>query len=445
MSDVNNEEQLPVVAIIGRQNVGKSSLLNALAGRRLSIVDSTPGVTRDRVSTFLSFHGRACEMVDTGGVGLRKGEDLRGDVEKQVTYAIGEADTVMFVVDAKEGVMPLDEEIARRLRGKAEQVLFVVNKVDHDRLGKGVAEFGKLGFGDPLAVSASHRLNLDALTDALASRLPEGGGLPEEGLKIAVVGRQNVGKSTFINALCGEDRVIVSEIPGTTRDAVDVRVTLGEKKVLLIDTAGLRKRKRVEDAVELFSQNRTEKAIRRADVVLMMFDVTQRVTRVDKQIAGLLEKKKVPCMVLLNKWDKVPEGFNPEQFVDYLAKAMPVLGYAPVGILSALQKERIKDPIDVAVELHEQAAAKIPTPVVNEALQYAQKIRAPGHRAGLTPKIFYGTQTRQNPPEFTIFVNSPNAFAASYVRYLENRFREFLPFKEVPIRMLLRRRREKRH
>ncbi|MHC4606227.1 MAG: ribosome biogenesis GTPase Der [Planctomycetota bacterium] len=441
MNDPKNEPELPVVAIVGRQNVGKSSLLNALARRRLAIVDPKPGVTRDRVSSLLSLQGRACEVVDTGGVGIDREEGLRADIERQIEHAIRHADVVLFIVDVKSGLMPLDEEIARRLRAQGGEPILVANKADHKGFDAKAAEFEKLGLGAPLAIAAVHRRNVDAVVGRIAERLPEGVSLPEEGLKIAVVGRRNVGKSTYVNALCGEERVIVSETPGTTRDAVDVRIVREGKSYVLIDTAGLRKKKRVADSVEFFSHDRTEKAIRRADAVLLMFDATQKVSKVDKKVGGLLEEVKVPSIVLLNKWDLVPEDFGPEQFVEYLSKAMPVLAYSPVTVISAERKERIWDPVEVAEELHVQAGTRVPTPVVNRALQHAQSVRAPGSRGGKAPKIFYGTQARVRPPTFFVFVNDPRAFAPDYVRYLENKFREYLPFPEVPIKLTLRRRR----
>ena len=259
--------------------------------------------------------------------------------------------------------------------------------------------------------------------------------------RIHIVGRRNVGKSTTINAPCGEERVIVSETPGTTRDAVDVRIERDGGIITLIDTAGMRKKNKVADSVELFSRDRVAKAIRRADVVLLFFDVTEKVAEVDKRLGGAIEDAKTPSVVVLNKWDRVPDGHDPSEFLTYLGKAMPVLLYAPVAILSAKEGDRIQEPIDIARELHEQAGTRVPTPLVNRAMQHAQKVRAPGSRGGRRPRIYYATQTGVQPPSFAVFVNDPRAFTPDYIRYLENKFREILPFREVPIRMSLRRRR----
>ena len=435
------KNEIPIVAIVGRQNVGKSSLLNALARRRVSIVDAAPGVTRDRVSSLVTFHGRACELVDTGGIGMARDGALREDVDRQIEHAIQHADAVCLVVDAKDGLMPLDRDLAVRLRKSVRDVILVVNKVDHPGRGSEVADFAALGLGMPIALSAVHRRNLDALTERLAENLPGEKVPPEADLRIAVVGRRNVGKSTYINALCGEERVIVSETPGTTRDAVDVRIERDGGIITLIDTAGMRKKNKVADSVELFSRDRVGKAIRRSDVVLLFFDVTERVAEVDKRLGGAIEDAKTPSVVVLNKWDRVPDGHDPSEFLTYLGKAMPVLLYAPVAILSAKEGDRIQEPIDIARELHEQAGTRVPTPLVNRAIQHAQNVRAPGSRGGRRPRIYYATQTGVRPPSFAVFVNDPRAFTPDYIRYLENKFREILPFREVPIRMSLRRRR----
>jgi len=428
---------LPTVAIVGRQNVGKSSLLNALTGRRLSIVDRMPGVTRDRVEVVASFHGRAFLLVDTGGIGLAKGDPLHASVEKQIQYAIDHADQILFVVDVQEGVMPIDRQVAERLRRSKKDVLLVANKADTPEHEKATPELFSLGFGEPFPVAAIHRRRTGDLLERLTATLPDSAA-PGSGIRIAVVGKRNVGKSTFVNALAGTERVIVSEIPGTTRDAVDVHLERGEKRFLLIDTAGIRKRQKVENAVELFSRVRTEEAIDRADVVIFMLEVQEKVTEVDKRIAGEIEERRKPCVIALNKWDLIPEGFSPEQFVEYLSKAMPVLAYAPVTLLSARKGQRVWEVIEIAEELYQQSGVKIPTPQLNDALEAAVRMRTPAGRRGRLAKIYYATQRGTRPPRFLVFCNDARAFAPDYVRYLEGKLREFLPFPEVPIRLELR-------
>lgn len=428
---------LPVVTIVGRQNVGKSSLLNALAGRRLSIVERTPGVTRDRVEVTVAYKGTAFVLVDTGGVGLERQDPFYTAVEKQIQFAIDKSDLILFTVDVQEGVTPLDRRVAERLRQSEREAWLVANKADTPEHERAAGELFALGFGDAIPVAAIHRRGIGELLERLAAKFPPAEP-PAEGLRIAVVGRRNVGKSTFVNALAGEERVIVSEIPGTTRDAVDVSLERQGRRFVLVDTAGLRKKQKVEDAVELFSRTRTEQAIERADAVVFMLEVQEKITEVDKRIGALIEERKKPCVVALNKYDLIPPRFEPEQFLEYLSKAMPVLAYAPVTILAAAKGERVWEVIEVAEELFQQSGVRIPTPQINDALDAAVRSRTPSGRRGKLAKIYYATQRGVRPPRFVVFVNDAKAFAPDYVRYLEGKLREFLPFPEVPIRLELR-------
>jgi GTP-binding protein len=431
--------RLPVVTIVGRQNVGKSSLLNAMAGKRLAIVDPTPGVTRDRVSAIVTHRGTAWEAVDTGGVGLRPGEPFHQEVERQIERAIAEAEVVVFVVDAQAGLMEMDRSIAERFRDKT--VLLVANKADHEGVERELGDFFELGLGEATPTSAAHMKGITALKDRLAAMLPPSP-IPERGLRVAVVGKRNVGKSTFINALAGEERVIVSEVAGTTRDAVDVLLERNGRRIVLVDTAGLRKKQKVEDSVELFSRVRSEEAVGRADVVVLMIDTMERVTEVDKRIARQIEDDKRPVVVVLNKYDLVPKGHQPEEFAEYLGKAMPLLRYAPILMISARKGERVWEVVDLCVELYAQTIARVSTPELNRALEAAVQQRSPSGRGPRSPRIYYATQNGVRPPRFIVFVNDTRAFAPDYVRYLENKLREHLPFREVPIRLEFRGRRQ---
>ncbi|MBI2899673.1 MAG: ribosome biogenesis GTPase Der [Planctomycetes bacterium] len=434
---------LPTVAIVGRQNVGKSSILNALAGRRLSIVERTPGVTRDRLEALVSHRGCAFHLVDTGGIGLSKHDPFFSGVEKQIQYAIDHADLILFVVDVQEGPTPLDRQTAERLRRAKRPVILVANKADTPEHERGLGELYALGFGEPFPMAAIHRRRTADFLDELVERLPQTE-KPADGLRIAIVGKRNVGKSTLVNALAGEERVIVSEIPGTTRDAVDVHIERNGTTYVLVDTAGLRKKHKLEDAIEFFGRVRTDEAIERADVVVFMIEVQKEVTEVDKRVAAAIEQRRKPCVFALNKYDLIPKGFEPEQFVDYLSKTMPILAYAPIAILSAAKGERVWEVIEIAEELHRQSGVRIPTPQINDALEAAQKMRTPAGRRGKIAKIYYATQKGVHPPRFLVFVNDPRAFAPDYVRYLEGKLREFLPFHEVPIRLELRGKKRKR-
>jgi GTP-binding protein len=430
---------LPVIAIVGRQNVGKSSLLNAMAGKRISIVDPKPGVTRDRISAVVEMEGASFELVDTAGIGLEREDRFYESVERQIRFAIERADLILFVVDAIAGVTPRDKEVARRLRKSGKDVMLVANKSDNPRFDARLPEMGELGFGDAYAVSCAHRRFVGELVEEILRRLP-GAKAAKPPPKIAIVGKRNVGKSTLVNALAGEERVVVNEMPGTTRDAVDVHVRKGKNEYILIDTAGLRKKGKTEDTVEFFSQVRTAEAVGRADAVILMIDVMEKVTEVDKRIAGTIEERKKPCVIVLNKWDLVPKKHLPGEFEEYIDKAMPVLSYAPVMMMSALKGDRIWEVFKVAGDLVHQASIQISTPDVNRAIRRAQDERSPGTRGTREPKIFYTTQTRTAPPTFVVFVNDPLNFTPDYKRFLENRLRRYLPFKEVPIRLTLKKR-----
>jgi GTP-binding protein len=441
--------KLPVVAIVGRPNVGKSSLFNRLVGRRISIVQATPGVTRDRVSAPLAVDTEGqdemyVELVDTGGMGIEDMDDLGEHVEDQIAYALREAALIVLVVDAREGITPLDNHVTQQLRKVDKPVVLVANKIDEAELVTEVAEFTKLGFGEAIPVSANHNVGIEELREAMQAAvgqvaLPVGG---EERVELAIVGKRNAGKSTFINALVGEERVIASEVAGTTRDSVDVHLELGEKRLTLIDTAGVRKKKKIRDDIEFYSHHRALRSIRRADVTALLIDASVPISQVDKHLAGLIAQEFKPVVLVINKWDLAEERTTAEAFDEYLEKVLPEFAYAPVTLVTARDGVNVEETIDVACQLHEQASTRLGTAELNEVVGEIVQLRGPSHKAGTKPpKILYATQIATNPPTIVCFVNDKRSFDRGYERFLINRLREMTPFAEVPIRLLFRSRR----
>jgi GTP-binding protein len=431
---------LPKVAIIGRPNVGKSSLLNTLARRRIAIVEPTAGVTRDRVSTIVEHEGRWFELVDTGGMDFRTGHELAADVHRQIDYALQEAAAVVFVVDVQDGLTPLDRDVAERLRRLSAPVIVAANKADNDRLAAAAGEFYALGCEPVLAVSAKHSRGRRELLAAILQRLPpEAAEAPAEvAMKIAVVGKRNAGKSTFINALAGSERVIVSEIPGTTRDAVDIRFEKDGLTYIAIDTAGMRKRKSIASDIEFYSLTRAMESIRRADVVLLLIDAATPVSMVDKHLGAAVEKEMKPVVLVVNKWDLAKGKAAPGDFAEYLGKVMSGLPYAPVSCVSAKDSRNVLATIDLARNLYKQASTRVATADLNRVIEHAIRLRQPPSPTATLPKVYFATQVAVSPPTIVLFVNNPDLFGEDYRRFIENRFREELPFPEVPIRLILR-------
>ncbi len=433
---------LPMVAIVGRPNVGKSSLLNCLMGRRIAIVDATPGVTRDRVSGPCALdEDRWVELVDTGGMGIDDVDNLTDHVEGQINYAVSAAAVILFVVDAREGLTPLDRKVAEMLRRQDKPVVLLANKADKPGLALELGELHKLGFGEPLAVSAMHRLGRDEILEAVAERLPTDAAArpPEAVMKLAVIGKRNAGKSTFINTLAGSERVIVSETPGTTRDSVDVSVDMDGRTFVLIDTAGVRKKRKIADSVEYYSIARTNRSIRRADVAALLIDASVPVSRVDKHLAGLIAEQHKPVVLVVNKWDIAAEKTEPDQYSDYLRKTFPQFDYAPVSLTAAIDGTNVPQTVELAEQLYEQANSRVPTAPLNEAVEdIMASHRPPRGRSGRPAKIFYASQVATAPPTIVCFVNDLDCFTQSYRRFLLNRLREYVPFAEVPIRLLFR-------
>jgi GTP-binding protein len=437
------------VAIVGRPNVGKSTLFNRLTGSRIAIVEPTPGVTRDRVAAPARIAGesgeRVVELVDTGGIGMVDRDDLGAVVEREIGRALEQCALVLFVVDARAGLLPPDAEIAGRLRRLGKPVVLVCNKVELERAAWEVESFRALGIGgDPLAISAQNGEGIAALEEEIERRLPPPApdeGLPRPSFKLAIVGRRNAGKSTLVNALAREERVIVSAIPGTTRDALDVRIERGGESFTLIDTAGVRRKSRHADAIEFFSWARSYRAMRRADAVLILFDATERVSAIEKRLASYVREHYRVVLLGANKWDLVRPGLEPEDFRAYLDQELPGLAFAPISFLSAKTGLNVGETFDLALELHRSAATRVPTAELNRILARAVESRSPDAR-GQRVKIHYATQVETSPPTFVLFVNDARLVGKSYLRYLENRLRELTTLSEVPIRLVLRDKRE---
>jgi GTP-binding protein len=428
---------IPSVVIVGRPNVGKSSLLNCLARQRIAIVDPTAGVTRDRISAVIEHEERLFELWDTGGIGTP--DDLAAEVESQIDSALERADVVLFLVDAQQGLMPLDEEIGGRLRKLRRAVLLVANKVEHPKHEAAAAEFYALGFGAPIFVSALNGNGRTDLLTELTRRLPETHARPSAPvLRLAVVGRQNVGKSTLVNTLVGEQRVIVSDIPGTTRDAVDVRFEHNGLPFVAVDTAGLKRHSKGGSSIEFYGLVRAYRAIRRCDVALLMIDATWDISRVDKRLATAIEENSKPCVITVNKWDRVAGRFTTEEYVRYLGAHLRGLSFAPVSFISAKEKTNIGRTLDLAQALFKQAGQRVSTPELNDVLHRASEAKAPEGSHGKRPRLFYGTQIAVSPPTFLIFASHPQLISAQYTRYLANDFRRRLPFPEIPLRIVYR-------
>ncbi len=436
---------LPIVAVVGRPNVGKSSLFNWLAGRRISIVDPTAGVTRDRVSTVVEVGDRFFELMDTGGMGIQDKDNLTEDVERQIRVAIEQAAVVVFLVDVRDGIVPLDEEVARRLRTVGKPVVFAANKADTDKLGTLGGEFNRLGYGDPVRVSAEQKLGRQELLEAVLAVLPpDTGELPpsDPTLKIATVGRRNVGKSTFINSLAEGERVIVSEVPGTTRDSIDVRFERDGKAFLAIDTAGVKKRTSIADDIEFYSTHRAERSIRRADVVLQFFDARHRVGRVDKQLAGYILENYKPAIFVVNKWDLVKGSMTTEKMGEYMRAMFPMLDHVPIAFVTAKSGKNVLRLLQLAVQLHKQAGERVSTGDLNRVIRHAVETSPPPMSGNRAPKVFYATQVGTHPPTIVLFTNGPEFFEDTYVRYLTKALRENFAFSEVALKVVLRARGE---
>ncbi len=432
----------PVVAIIGRQNVGKSTLLNRMAGKPIAIVEDLPGTTRDRVMASVSWQGTEFTVVDTGGLELRPESTIGQEVREQAEIAIAEADVIIFLVDVKDGVTPPDLEIADMLRRVSKPIVLAANKADNERLETQAVEFYQLGLGEPLAISAYHGRGMAKLLDSVTPLLPPSVIEAEaEMMKVAIVGRPNVGKSTLLNAILGEKRAIVDESPGTTRDAIDTIVDFMGQNVLLIDTAGIKRRGRLGVGVGRYSIIRALRAIDRADVTLLVLDATELVTAQDMHIAGYIQQAAKGIVLVVNKWDLAGVKRTTE-CSRYIKSQFNFMSYAPVLYISAKFGQGVDKVMPQVCEVYYERLKRLPTATVSSVVQQAVAAHSLPRRGNKQLKIRYATQAEVNPPTFVFFVNDARLIHFSYQRYLENKLRQSFGFTGTPIRLVFKTRGE---
>ncbi|MCF6093527.1 ribosome biogenesis GTPase Der [Microaerobacter geothermalis] len=430
-----------VVAIVGRPNVGKSTLFNRLVGERIAIVEDRPGVTRDRIYSKAEWLDRTFHLIDTGGIEIEGEDEFLLQVRQQAELAIHEADVIIFMVDGKSGLMPSDHEIAKILYKSKKPVVLAVNKVDNPNMFHQVYEFYELGFGEPIGISSSHALGIGDLLDEVIQYFPENDDddYGEEVIKVSLIGRPNVGKSSLVNAILGEERVIVSPIAGTTRDAIDTPFEIGDQKYVLIDTAGMRKRGKVYERTEKYSVLRALKAIERSDVALVVLDGDQGIIEQDKKIAGYAHQSGRGVIIVVNKWDIVEKDDKTMQrFTEEIRTEFQFLDYAPILFVSAKTKRRVSAILPKINEVAEHHSMRVSTSVLNDLLADAIALNPPPADKGRRLKIYYITQVAVKPPTFVVFVNEPELMHFSYERYLENKIRESFVFEGTPIRIFTR-------
>jgi GTPase len=455
---------LPVVAIVGRPNVGKSTLFNRLIGQRLAIISEVAGTTRDRVYGTSEWNGRTFTVVDTGGLEIDPGTDIEERVQDQARVAVEEADLILFVVDAHAGLAPLDYEVADRLRRAEAPVILVVNKGDNPAREADAVEFYALGFDPSITVSAQHGRNTGDLADLIVEHLPppteaeaaasvtgdtdlteeEMAELAETELgapRVAIVGRPNTGKSTFVNRVLGQDRMIVSAVPGTTRDPIDTTIRLDDQELVLVDTAGIRRRGSIEKGIERYSVLRSMKAIDSADVAIVMTDASEGYTAQDAHVVGYVLEAGKGVVLVLNKWDAVEKDeHTADQWLKRLRRDAPYLAWADIVFASALTGQRVERILREAYRVAEERYRRVPTGELNRLVMDAVRAHPPSHVRNRLPKVFYATQVGVAPPTFVIFVNDPEIIHFSYKRYLENRIRDAYGFLGTPIKLILRQR-----
>ena len=431
-----------VVAIVGRPNVGKSTLVNKLIGDRLSIVKNEPGVTRDRLYRETEWSGKEFLLVDTGGLEPRTNDFMMSKIKQQAQVAIDEADVIIFLVDGKAGITGLDEDVANVLRKQDKKVVVAVNKIDnYMRDQENILEFYALGFEEVIGISGEHKTNLGDLLDAVVEKFDDEKEVEEEdSLKIAILGRPNAGKSSLVNKLLNEERSIVSDMAGTTRDAIDSSLKYDGDKFTLIDTAGIRRKSKVEDSIEYYSVLRAVKSIKRADVCVLMLDATELLTDQDKRVAGLIYEERKPIIIAVNKWDLIEKNNNSvKEFTELVKADLSFLDYAPIVTISALTGKRTINILEQARFINEEYHKKITTGLLNQILAEIIAQNPVPTRKGRAVKINYATQVSQAPPKFVFFSNNPDLIHFSYQRYIENKLREYFGFEGCPIDIVFNR------
>jgi GTP-binding protein len=439
----DGEMDKPIVAIVGRPNVGKSTFFNQIVGKRISIVDDQPGVTRDRIYADAEWLNRKFTLVDTGGLDPESDDELLVHIRRQVEIAIDTADVIIFLVDGQVGVTPADQQIANLLRKTRKPVVLAVNKIDNREDESMVLDFFSLGLGEPIGISATHKRGIGDLLDRVVKHLPDKEVEEEEDqvIKIAVVGRPNVGKSSLVNRILGEERVIVSDIPGTTRDAIDTPFEMDGREYVIIDTAGIRRKSRINEALERYSVLRALAAIRRCDVALIMLDATQQVAEQDAKIAGLVHEEGKASVIVVNKWDLVEKDtYTMEEYKNRILQKLGFIAYAPMVFISARTGQRVNRVLELVDEVYSRYTMRVSTGVLNDCVSDAVAVAAPPSEKGRMLKIYYTTQVSVKPPTFVLFVNDPELMHDSYQRYLENYLRKTFGLTGTPIRLLARQR-----
>ena len=437
----------PIVAVVGRPNVGKSTLFNVLAGRKISIVKDTPGVTRDRIYADVNWLDKSFTLIDTGGIEPDSKDIILSQMREQAQIAIDTADVIMFITDVRQGLVDADAKVADMLRRSSKPVILVVNKVDNfEKFMPDVYEFYNLGIGDPVPISAESQLGIGDLLDEVISHFPEGSADEEEDErpKIAIVGKPNVGKSSIINKLTGDQRVIVSDIAGTTRDAIDTDVKFNGKEYVFIDTAGLRRKNKIKEELERYSIIRTVSAVERADVVIIVIDATEGVTEQDAKIAGIAHERGKGIIVAVNKWDAIEKNDKTiYEFTSKIKDTLAFMSYAEIIFISALTGQRIGKIYELIDTIIDSQTMRIPTGVLNEILTEAVAMQQPPTDKGKRLKLYYITQVAVGPPTFVIFVNDKKLMHFSYTRYIENRIRDTFGFRGTALHFIIRERKEK--
>ena len=436
----------PIVAVVGRPNVGKSTLFNRIVGRRVAIVEDTPGVTRDRIYAEAEWRGVYFDIIDTGGIEPDSKDVILSQMREQAQMAMDMADVILFLVDGKDGITSADEEVANILRRTGKRVILLVNKIDSPKkLPDDFYDFYELGIGEPIPISAANMTNLGDVLDEIVESFPKGESEDENAVKVAIIGKPNVGKSSLVNALLDENRVIVSDIAGTTRDSIDTPFVYEDERYILIDTAGIRRKSKVNEDIEKFSVIRAVASIERCDVCLLMIDGAEGLTEQDKKIAGIAHEAGKGILVCVNKWDLVEKETNTmRDYTRKLQSELLFMSYAPIIFISALKKQRLKDVMTKVKFIQEKRSFRVPTGQLNSLISDAMLMNPPPSDKGKRLKIYYVSQIGEKPPLFSFSINSRELMHFSYARYLENRIRDAFGFEGTSVKFVFREKGDKK-